>query len=49
MIVSAHEAKFANGMKVDVKNTVGAGDSMVSGAIKGLIEKKLNQLVSKDS
>jgi len=38
MIVSANDAKLAQGMKVSVKNTVGAGDSMVSGAIKGLID-----------
>ncbi|MBT3320060.1 MAG: 1-phosphofructokinase family hexose kinase [Clostridia bacterium] len=38
LIVNERKAKFAPGIKVDVKNTVGAGDSMVSGAIKGLID-----------
>ena len=37
MIVTKDEAWFAQGMKVTVKNTVGAGDTMVSGAVKGLL------------
>ena len=37
MIVTKDEAWFAQGMKVAVKNTVGAGDTMVSGAVKGLL------------
>lgn len=37
MIVSKDGAKYAKGLKVHVKNTVGAGDTMVSGAVKGLI------------
>ncbi len=37
MIVKEDEAWFAQGIKVAVKNTVGAGDTMVSGAVKGLL------------
>ncbi len=37
MIATKDEAWFAQGMKVAVKNTVGAGDTMVSGAVKGLL------------
>ena len=38
MIVTKDEAMLAHGMKVSVKNTVGAGDTMVSGAVKGLLD-----------
>lgn len=37
MIVGQEGTKYAKGLKVHVKNTVGAGDTMVSGAVKGLI------------
>ena len=37
VIVTKEGAKLAKGLKVDVKNTVGAGDTMAAGAVKGLI------------
>ena len=36
LIVTKDEAKHAQGMKVVAKNTVGAGDTMVAGAVRGL-------------
>lgn len=39
ILVSADEALFAKALKVDVKSSVGAGDSMLAGFIYGLTNK----------
>lgn len=39
ILVSAHKAIFAQALKIDVKSSVGAGDSMLAGFIYGVINE----------